>query len=100
MRLDGTFDPAGVIILCSWADHSFVASSEGPTCSGAVSSRCLPGRWPGSGGPSCVDLQWDNFRDLGSGQVAVADVACGVLPMGHTSCFSAERHAACGCPHP
>jgi hypothetical protein len=99
MQLDGGFEPAGVVIQCSWTDHYLVASLADSTCSGTVTSRCLASRWPGEGGPSCGDLEWDHFRDLGNGQVAVADVACGTLPMDHTSCFSAERHAACDCAH-
>ncbi|MFY0538104.1 hypothetical protein [Nannocystis pusilla] len=99
MRLDGTFAPAGVLILCSWTDHHLVTSADDAACPGTVSARCLPSRWPGPGGPSCGDLEWDNFSDLGDGQVAVTDVACGILPMGYTSCFSAERHAACDCAH-
>ncbi|WAS93250.1 hypothetical protein [Nannocystis punicea] len=99
MRLDGGFEPAGVIIQCTWTDHYLVTSLADETCSGTVSSRCLASRWPGEGGPSCNDLEWDNFRDLGDGQVAVTDVACGMLPMDYTPCVSAGRHAACDCAH-
>jgi hypothetical protein len=99
MQLDGTFDPAGVIILCTWTDHYVVGSDDPMMCSEEVSSRCLASRSPGMGGPSCVDGEWDNYRRLDDARTATVDVSCGMLPMNYTSCFSAERPPACDCPY-
>lgn len=98
-QLDGTFDPAGVLIMCAWTEFHFVGTAEGVVCDGTVSPRCLAGRWPGPGGPSCGE-SWENYRELDGGQLALAEVPCGILPLRYESCFMADPLEACDCPFP